>query len=98
MSAFEDAREPSPAPGEDRTPGPAPRARRVALAPFQNRAVLALAENVGMGRTGPSLQAAFMKSPEHRRNMLDPTYTEVGIGVVVVNHTMFVVEDFRRRG
>jgi uncharacterized protein YkwD len=55
-----------------------------------------LAENVGMGQTAAQLHAAFMHSAPHRANILAPIYTQVGVGVVVVDHEIFVVEDFRR--
>ena len=40
-------------------------------------------ENVGRGKTVASLTTAFMNSPGHARNVLDPDYTHVGIAVVV---------------
>jgi uncharacterized protein YkwD len=55
-----------------------------------------LAENVGMGQTVPQLHAAFMHSAPHRANILAPIYSQIGVGVVVVDHEIYVVEDFRR--
>lgn len=55
-----------------------------------------LAENVGMGQTVPQLHAAFMHSAPHRANILAPIYSQIGVGVVVVDHELYVVEDFRR--
>ncbi len=55
-----------------------------------------LAENVGMGQTEPQLHAAFMHSAPHRANILAPIYSQIGVGVVVVDHEIYVVEDFRR--
>lgn len=40
-------------------------------------------ENVGRGKTVASLTEAFMNSPGHARNILDPDYTHVGIAVMV---------------
>ena len=40
-------------------------------------------ENVGRGKTVSSLTTAFMNSPGHARNVLDPDYTHVGIAVIV---------------
>jgi hypothetical protein len=37
-------------------------------------------ENVGTGGTVAAIQDAFMKSPNHRSNILDTDFTEVGIG------------------
>lgn len=54
-----------------------------------------LAENVGMGQTEPQLHAAFMHSAPHRANILAPIYSQIGVGVVIVNHEIYVVEDFR---
>lgn len=55
-----------------------------------------LGENVGVGPSASSLEAAFYASPEHRANMLDREFTEIGIGIVVVNGKMWVAEEFRR--
>ena len=38
-------------------------------------------ENVGRGQTVASLTSAFMASPTHRANIMDPLYTHVGIAV-----------------
>lgn len=40
-------------------------------------------ENVGRGESVPGLMEAFMDSPGHRRNVLDPDFTHVGIGSFV---------------
>ena len=42
-----------------------------------------LGENVGRGKTVSSLTTAFMNSPGHARNVLDPDFTHVGIAVIV---------------
>ncbi len=42
-----------------------------------------LGENVGRGKTVTSLTTAFMNSPGHARNVLDPDFTHVGIAVIV---------------
>jgi uncharacterized protein YkwD len=55
-----------------------------------------LAENVGMGQTEPQLHAAFMHSAPHRANILAPIYSQIGVGVVVIDHELYVVEDFRQ--
>jgi hypothetical protein len=39
-------------------------------------------ENVGYNTDLNNIQSAFMKSPPHRANILDPDYTLVGIGLV----------------
>src|SRR5581483_7376187 len=51
-------------------------------------------ENVGMGGDVPSIETAFMNSPEHRANILGD-YNTVGIGVdVTPAGEMFVTVDF----
>lgn len=52
-------------------------------------------ENVGRGPSVNSIHAAFMASPGHKRNILDPDWTEVGVGVVVKDGTVWVTQVFR---
>ena len=41
----------------------------------------AIAENVAQGQKNPSqVVNAWMKSPGHRKNILSPKYTEIGVG------------------
>jgi uncharacterized protein YkwD len=57
----------------------------------------ALAENVGTGGSVASLDAAFYNSPDHRTNLLNGDYREVGLGVTVtVAGVMWVTADFRQ--
>lgn len=53
-----------------------------------------LGENVGYGSTVSGLHVAFMNSPGHRANVLDPSYTHVGLGVVVEGSRIWVAEVF----
>jgi hypothetical protein len=39
-----------------------------------------IGENVGVGPSESSIEQAFMNSPEHRANILNPDYTQIGIG------------------
>jgi hypothetical protein len=56
-----------------------------------------LGENVGVGPSESSIEAAFMNSPEHRANILDPNYTEIGIGTAIgKDGRLYVTEDFRK--
>lgn len=55
-----------------------------------------LGENVGVGYSAASLEAAFYASPHHRANMLDRDFTQIGVAVVVVNGKMWVAEEYRR--
>jgi hypothetical protein len=54
----------------------------------------ALGENVGVGPTEPSLNSAFINSPHHYANMVDPSYNTVGIGVVMAGTSIYVTVDF----
>ena len=52
-------------------------------------------ENVGRGPSAGAIHQGFMNSPSHRDNILDPDWTQVGIGVVVQDGQMWVTEVFR---
>ena len=57
----------------------------------------AVGENVGEGPTVSDIHTAFMHSPEHKANILDHDFTQVGVGVVVdKNGIIWVTEDFRQ--
>lgn len=56
---------------------------------------LAVGENVGDGPTIGDLDSAFMASPKHRANVLDPTYDDVGIGTVTRDGMIWITVDFR---
>jgi hypothetical protein len=53
-----------------------------------------LGENVGMGGSVDGLHTAFVNSPHHYENLVDPAFTHVGIGVVMSGNTIFVTEVF----
>jgi len=61
-----------------------------------------LGENVGLAGDIPTVQAAFMHSPEHKANILDPRYTQIGVGSATSIYpscgcaVLWVVVDFRR--
>ena len=56
---------------------------------------MALGENVGVGPSCDALAQAFMNSPEHKANILNPAYSSVGVGVVITaDGTVYVTEDF----
>jgi hypothetical protein len=42
-----------------------------------------LGENVGVGMDVAKLHAAFVASPLHYKNLVDPDFTEIGVGVVI---------------
>lgn len=41
-----------------------------------------------------AIEVAMLHSPEHRANLLRPTFTHVGIGVITRGGTVYVTEDF----
>lgn len=52
-------------------------------------------ENVGTGPDVESIQAAFVNSPEHHQNMVNPAFTEVGIAISYApNGALWVTLDF----
>lgn len=53
-------------------------------------------ENVGYGPDALDVHRAFMHSPDHRANILDRDYTQVGIGSVSKNGRVWVAQVFRR--
>jgi hypothetical protein len=57
---------------------------------------LKVAENVGYGTSVDGLHKAFMASSGHAANILDPTVTQVGVGVTWSGGTLWVTEDFRQ--
>ena len=58
-----------------------------------------LGENVGCSPGDANLvHNAFMNSPEHRKNIMDPTFDSLGIGIVMSESTMFVTEVFMQTG
>ncbi len=57
----------------------------------------AIAENVAYGTSIPSIHSALMGSSGHRANILNGTYTQVGIGVwTAPSGRIWVTEVFRR--
>jgi hypothetical protein len=53
-----------------------------------------LGENVGMGGSVDGLHAAFVASPHHYENLVDPDFSYVGIGIAMSGSTIFVAEEF----
>jgi hypothetical protein len=52
-------------------------------------------ENVGRGPSVGAIHNAFMNSSGHKRNILDPDWIEVGVGVVIRDGQVWVTEIFR---
>jgi uncharacterized protein YkwD len=55
-----------------------------------------LSENVAQGHSPSLIHAQFVKSPNHRANILDSDMNVVGIGIVERNGQLFAVEDFSK--
>jgi uncharacterized protein YkwD len=55
-----------------------------------------LAENVIQGRGIDVIQEEFLKSANHRANILDTDMDSIGVGVVERGGQLFVVEDFSK--
>jgi uncharacterized protein YkwD len=51
-------------------------------------------ENIAVGKDPRTIHAGWMDSPGHRRNILDPRITAVGIAMVRGTGGLFAVEDF----
>lgn len=57
-----------------------------------------VAENVARGFSGPdAVVRAWMKSPSHRRNMLNCRLRDLGVGVVLHNGQLWWTQNFGRR-
>ena len=56
-----------------------------------------IGENVAMAGSVGAAQAALEASPPHRENLLNPYYTELGIGVVQKGSYVFLVQVFVQR-
>lgn len=55
-----------------------------------------LGENVGVGPTVGDIHRALMESKVHRDVILQPRFTQVGVGVVVVGEEIWLTQVFRR--
>jgi uncharacterized protein YkwD len=51
-------------------------------------------ENVGLAPNAAEVHRAFMRSPHHRENLLNPDYNVAGFAVVRNGNTIYVTEDF----
>jgi hypothetical protein len=56
----------------------------------------AIAENIGFGDDPETLQTGWMHSAGHRANILNPAYTDMGIGVVRSGDRLYATEDFTK--
>jgi len=53
-----------------------------------------IAENIALGPNSETIHAGWMNSPGHRRNILNPNLTAVGIAAVRGSGGLFAVQDF----
>lgn len=53
-----------------------------------------LGENVGVGNDVPRLFQAFVDSPSHLANLVDPSFTRVGVGVVNAGGRLYTAHRF----
>ena len=53
-----------------------------------------LSENIAEGTSADDIHAQFMKSPNHRANILDSDMDTIGIGVFESGGKWYAVEDF----
>jgi len=53
-------------------------------------------ENVAVGATAPEIHEAWMQSPGHRRNLLNPQVDRVGIAVIAARGVLWAVADYTR--
>lgn len=53
-----------------------------------------IAENIATGWSAEQIEAAWMHSPPHRKNILDPTLNALGVAVVRRGGQLYAVEDF----
>ena len=53
-----------------------------------------LGENVGVGGDVGSLFQAFVNSPTHYANLVDPSFTRVGVGVVLAGDRLYTTHRF----
>ena len=55
-----------------------------------------ISENVAEAWSAPVIHDAWMQSPDHRANLLDPRVNAVGISVIRRGEQLYAVEDFDR--
>ena len=55
-----------------------------------------ISENVDEGPNPATIHQSFMKSPQHRANILDTDMNTAGIGVAERNGQLYAVEDFSK--
>ncbi len=59
---------------------------------------LKVGENVGTGPTVSAVMDAFVGSPAHNANIMDPAFTHIGVGVVWSGSALYTVHRFMQLG
>ncbi len=75
-------------------PGEPPLAQRAAQAGAR---FAMIAENIAVGPTAAEIHNGWMHSPGHRKNILDPELTALGIAAIRGSGGLFAVQDFSRQ-
>jgi uncharacterized protein YkwD len=57
---------------------------------------ISIAENVAQGPDAGNVSDQWVRSPEHRQNLLDPEMNVIGIGIAERDRELFAVEDLAR--
>jgi len=57
---------------------------------------ISIAENIAQGTDAENISDQWIRSPEHKQNLLDPEMNVIGIAVVERNGELFAVEDFAK--
>jgi uncharacterized protein YkwD len=57
---------------------------------------ISIAENVAQGPDAQNISDQWVRSPEHRQNLLDPEMNVIGIGVAERDGELFAVEDLAK--
>ncbi len=57
---------------------------------------ISIAENVAQGADPDDISGQWVRSPEHRQNLLDPDMNVIGIGVSERDGQLFATEDFAK--
>lgn len=57
---------------------------------------ISLSENVAQGSGAEDLSNQWIRSPQHRQNLLDPDMNVMGVGIAERDGVLFAVEDFAK--
>ncbi len=57
---------------------------------------ISIAENIAQGSDPENISDQWVKSPQHRQNLLDPDMNVIGVGIAERDGQLFAVEDFAK--